>query len=384
MKRFLCVVGTRPEAIKMAPVILELSAHAQVTTLCSGQHTKLAEALLKWFGITPDDTIKVAKSRTLTTLTAALLPAMERMIARHQPDVVVAQGDTTTVLAAALTAFYADIPFAHVEAGLRTRNLRAPFPEEFNRVAADRLARWHFCPTRAAAANLRAEGIDPAQIIVTGNTGIDALRLALERLPAAQSPTLTLPGLPGREERGRGLRRILLTAHRRENQGPRMEAICRAIVALVQEFDDIAFAIPVHPNPEVRATFERLRVTHERVRLMPPLTYPRLVAEMARAHLIVTDSGGIQEEAPFLKKPVLVMRDVTERPEAVELGVARLVGAETASIVGAVRGLLTDADAYAKMAAGGSPYGDGYAAARISAAFGLGQRAANAAAGAAG
>ena len=293
MKRFLCVVGTRPEAIKMAPVILELSAHAQVTTLCSGQHTKLAEEPLKWFGITPDDTIRVAKSRTLTTLTAALLPAMERMIAKHQPDVVVAQGDTTTVLAAALAAFYSDVPFAHVEAGLRTHNLRAPFPEEFNRVAADRLAR---CPTRGAATNLRAEGIDPARIIVTGNTGIDALRLALERLPHAPANKC-------------GVRRILLTAHRRENHGPRMEAICRAIVALVSEFDDIEFAIPVHPNPEVRATFERLRVAHERVRLMPPLSYPRLVAEMARAHLIVTDSGGIQEEAPFLKKPVLVMRD---------------------------------------------------------------------------
>ena len=370
MKRFLCVVGTRPEAIKMAPVILELSAHAQVTTLCSGQHTKLAEEPLKWFGITPDDTIRVAKSRTLTTLTAALLPAMERMIAKHQPDVVVAQGDTTTVLAAALTAFYSDVPFAHVEAGLRTHNLRAPFPEEFNRVAADRLARWHFCPTRGAATNLRAEGIDPARIIVTGNTGIDALRLALERLPPAPANKC-------------GVRRILLTAHRRENHGPRMEAICRAIVALVREFDDIEFAIPMHPNPQVRATFERLRVVHERVRLMPPLSYPRLVAEMARAHLIVTDSGGIQEEAPFLKKPVLVMRDVTERPEAVELGVARLVGTETASIVGAVRELLADADAYAKMAAGGSPYGDGYAAARISAAFGLGQRTASPAAGAA-
>jgi UDP-N-acetylglucosamine 2-epimerase (non-hydrolysing) len=335
-----------------------------------GQYTRLAEEPLKWFGITSDDTIKVVKSRTLTTLTAALLPAMERMIAKHQPDVVVAQGDTTTVLVAALTAFYTDIPFAHVEAGLRTRNLRAPFPEEFNRIAADRLARWHFCPTRGAAANVRAEGIDPAHIVVTGNTGIDALRLALERLP---SPP------PNR----RALRRILLTAHRRENQGRRMESICRAVVALVEEFDDIDFAIPVHHNPEVRATVQRLRVAHERVRLMRPLSYPRFVAEMARAHLIVTDSGGIQEEAPFLKKPVLVMRDVTERPEAVELGVARLVGTETASIVGAVRELLTDEGAYAKMAAGGLPYGDGYAAARISAVFGFGQRAVSTAAGAA-
>jgi UDP-N-acetylglucosamine 2-epimerase (non-hydrolysing) len=277
----------------------------------------------------------------------------------------VAQGDTTTVLVAALIAFYAGVPFAHVEAGLRTGNLQAPFPEEFNRVAADRLARWHFCPTRGALANLRAEGIDPARLYLTGNTGIDALRLALERLPAAAA------GNSGR-------RRVLLTAHRRENQGQRMEAICRAVIALVKEFDDIEFAIPVHPSPAVRATFERLRVAHDRVRLLPPLSYPSLVAEMARAHLIVTDSGGIQEEAPFVKKPVLVMRDVTERPEAVELGVARLVGTETTAIVGAVRELLTDPKTYAKMAAGGSPYGDGYAAERISAAFGLGKRAVSA------
>ena len=363
--RFLCVVGTRPEAIKMAPVILELARHGDVTTLASGQHTKLALEPLKWFGIEPDDTIKVATSRTLTTLTATLLPAMERMIVKHRPDVVVAQGDTTTVLVAAMTAFYADIPFAHVEAGLRTGSLRAPFPEEFNRIAADRLAHWHFCPTRGALANLRGEGIDPALLYLTGNTGIDALRLTLERMPIAATAN-------------RGLRRILMTAHRRENQGARMEAICRAVIALVKEFDDIEFAIPVHPSPAVRATFERLRVAHDRVSLLPPLSYPRLVAEMARAHLIVTDSGGIQEEAPFVKKPVLVMRDVTERPEAVELGVARLVGAETTSIVSAVRELLTNETAYAKMAAGGSPYGDGYAAERISAAFGLGKRAASA------
>ncbi len=366
--RFLCVVGTRPEAIKLAPVILELARHAHVTTLLSGQHTRLAQEPLEFFGITPDDRIAVtAKSRTLAKLTAALLVPMERMIAKHTPDVIVAQGDTTTVLVAALSAFYADIPFAHVEAGLRTGNLRAPFPEEFNRLAADRIARWHFCPTRRAVANLRAEGIEAARLYQTGNTGIDALRLALERVAPARA-----------RARDGKLRRILLTAHRRENQGVRMEAICRAVVAVVREFADIEFAIPVHPSPAVRATFEQLRVAHARVRLLPPLSYPRLVAEMAQAHLIVTDSGGIQEEAPFLKKPVLVLRDVTERPEAVELGVARLIGTETAAIVGAVRELLTDAAAYATMAAGGSPYGDGHAAERISAAFGLDKRSASA------
>jgi UDP-N-acetylglucosamine 2-epimerase (non-hydrolysing) len=366
--RFLCVVGTRPEAIKLAPVILELARHARVTTLLSGQHTRLAREPLEFFGITPDDRIaSTANSRTLTKLTAAMLLPMERMIAKHRPDVVVAQGDTTTVLVAALSAFYADIPFAHVEAGLRTGNLRAPFPEEFNRIAADRIARWHFCPTRRAIANLRAEGIDSSLLYHTGNTGIDALRLALARVAPAAPP-----------QGKNGLRRILLTAHRRENQGNRMAAICRAVVALVREFADIEFVIPVHPSPSVRAAFERLRVAHKRVRLLPPLNYPRLVAEMAQAHLIVTDSGGIQEEAPFLKKPVLVLREVTERPEAVELGVARLIGTETAAITSAVRELLTDAAVYAKMAAGGSPYGDGHAAERISAAFGLGQRSASA------
>jgi UDP-N-acetylglucosamine 2-epimerase (non-hydrolysing) len=360
--RFLCVVGTRPEAIKLAPVILELARHAHVTTLCSGQHGKLALEPLAWFGIKPDDQITAgSRSKTLATRTGAMLAPMERMITKHRPDIVIAQGDTTTVLVSALAAFYLGVPFAHVEAGLRTGNLQAPFPEEFNRVVADRLARWYFCPTRSAVAHLRTERVDPSRIFLTGNTGIDALRLALERLAHPPEPA---------SQR----RQILLTAHRRENQGRRMEAICQAVIALVKEFDDIEFTIPVHPSPAVRSTFERLRVAHDRVRLLPPLSYERLVLEMARAHLILTDSGGIQEEAPFLKKPVLVLRDVTERPEAVELGVARLVGAETAAIVGAARELLTDDAAYAKMAAGGSPYGDGYAAERIAAAFGLCQR----------
>ena len=362
--RFLCVVGTRPEAIKLAPVILELARHSRVTTLCSGQHGRLAQEPLAWFGITPDDHITIgSRAKTLATRAGAMLPQMERMVVKHHPDVVIAQGDTTTVLVASLTAFYLGVPFAHVEAGLRTGNLQSPFPEEFNRVAADRLARWYFCPTRSAVTHLRAERADPSRIFLTGNTGIDALRLALERLAPALAP-----------EADGGRRRILLTAHRRENQGRRMEAICRAVIALVKEFDDIEFTIPVHPSPTVRGTFEVLRAAHDRIRLLPPLTYERLVVEMSRSHLIVTDSGGIQEEAPFLKKPVLVLRDVTERPEAVELGVARLIGAETAAIVAAVRELLTDEAAYAKMAAGGSPYGDGYAAERIAAAFGLCQR----------
>jgi UDP-N-acetylglucosamine 2-epimerase (non-hydrolysing) len=357
--RFLCVIGTRPEAIKLAPLILELARHAQVTTLCSGQHTSLVQEPLDWFGIKPDDEIVIPPDeRTLASLTGALMVPMESALRRHKPDVVVGQGDTTTLFVTALTAFYLGVPFAHVEAGLRTGDLSAPFPEEFNRVAASRLARWHFCPTQRAVANLRAEGVDPARLFLTGNTGIDALRLTLERVPA-------VPAGEG------GLRRILLTAHRRENQGERMEAICGAVVALVREFDDIEFIIPVHPSPAVRSTIEPLLAGHERIQLFAPFSYQRLVSEMAQAYLILTDSGGIQEEAPFLKKPALVMRDVTERPEAVELGVARLVGTDFATVVNAVRELLTDKAKYDAMAMGGSPYGDGYASQRIAAAFGL-------------
>ena len=357
--RFLCFVGTRPEAIKLAPLILEIARRADVITVCSGQHTALAQEPLEWFGIKPDDVISVeSQGRTLTTLTAALFPPMEITIAKHKPDVIVAQGDTTTVLVAAITSFYLGVPFAHVEAGLRTGNLHAPFPEEFNRVVAGRVARWHFCPTPRAVANLRAEGVDESRLFMTGNTGIDAVRLGLQKIG-------TQP------HANPAARRILLTAHRRENQGPPLESICQAVLTIVREFKTVEFIIPVHPSPPVRSSFEKLLGGHDRIRLLPPLSYQQLITEMSQAHLILTDSGGIQEEAPYLRKPVLVLREVTERPEAVELGVARLVGSEASAIVGAVRELLTDPNAYAKMASGGSPYGDGHAAERIAEAFEL-------------
>jgi UDP-N-acetylglucosamine 2-epimerase (non-hydrolysing) len=245
------------------------------------------------------------------------------------------------------------IRFAHVEAGLRTGDLAAPFPEEFNRSVAGKVAHWHFCPTAQARDNLRAEGVPPARLFLTGNTGIDALRLSLARLP-------------GRAEPAQG-RRILLTAHRRENQGERMQAICAAVRALAERFADIHFVVPVHPNPVVKADVERMLANVPRVALTPPLGYAQLIDEMRRCHLILTDSGGIQEEAPFLRKPVLVLRDVTERPEAVELGLARLVGTDTRTIVAAASELLTSAAAYWRMASGASPYGDGFAAERIAA-----------------
>jgi UDP-N-acetylglucosamine 2-epimerase (non-hydrolysing) len=283
---------------------------------------------------------------------------MERMIGKHKPDILVAQGDTTTVLVAALTSFYLGIPFAHVEAGLRSSNLQAPFPEEFNRIVASRVAHWHFCPTMRAAANLRAEGIDACRLFITGNTGIDSLRLILERTETGVHSS-------------HGLRRILLTTHRRENQGRPMEAICQAVRKIVHEFKDVEFVVPVHPAPGVQCTIEQLLGGCHRIQLLPPITYQRLVSEMLHSYLILTDSGGIQEEAPYLKKPVLVLRDVTERPEAIDLGVARLVGTKPASLISAVRELLTDPILYSRMAGGGSPYGDGYAAGRIASALGV-------------
>jgi UDP-N-acetylglucosamine 2-epimerase (non-hydrolysing) len=357
--RFLCVVGTRPEAIKLAPVILELAQHSSVTTICSGQHTSLAKEPLEWFGIRPDDEIAIeSEFRTLAVLTGALMSPIERMIEKHRPDIIVAQGDTTTVLVTSLTSFYLGIPFAHVEAGLRTGNLRAPFPEEFNRVVADRAAHWHFCPTKRAAANLHAEGVESSRVFLTGNTGIDSLRLTLEKTNIS-------------DVRNHRLRRILMTVHRRENQGHRMKEICRAVREIVHTFKDVEFVVPVHPAPRVRRTLEQLLSGHDRIQLLPPLPYQNLVSEMAQCYLIVTDSGGIQEEAPYLKKPVLVLRDVTERPETVDLGVAQLVGTEPENVIGAVRQLLTDAASYSSMASGAAPYGDGYAAQRIASALGV-------------
>lgn len=353
--RVLCVVGTRPEAIKMAPVILALRAVADTTVLLSSQHTDLVRDALAWFGIAGDRILDIPQhgGRSLAELTAALLTPLDQAIAEIAPDVVMAQGDTTTVMVAAMAAFYRRVPFAHVEAGLRTGDLDAPFPEEFNRIVAGRVAAWHFCPTEGAAENLRREGL-PGEILVTGNTVIDALRLTVER------DTRPLPD---------GRRRILLTAHRRENHGAGLDAICDAVLTLTRDFPDLDVVCPVHPNPEVKQRVEARLGAAPRVTLCAPLPYPDLVREMRAATVILTDSGGIQEEAPYLKRPVLVLRETTERPEAVDLGLARLVGTRTADIVAETRRLLTDRVAYEAMRLGPSPYGDGHAAERIIAAL---------------
>jgi UDP-N-acetylglucosamine 2-epimerase (non-hydrolysing) len=352
--KILCIVGTRPEVIKMAPAVRALRARARfaVTVLCSGQHRDLLKPLADWFDLDFDDDLAImTENQSLAALTARLMTAFDDYLRRERWDLIMAQGDTTTVACAALACFYLQIPFAHVEAGLRTFDLANPFPEEFNRWAAGHLARFHFCPSQRAAENLRAERADSATIHVTGNTVIDALRYTVAKLGRTVAP-------------GNG-HDILLTAHRRENFGTPLENVFHAVRALCDEYPRLRVLYPVHPNPNVREPAQRLLGGHARITLAEPLSYPELVSAMQQARFILTDSGGIQEEAPALGKPVLVLRSRTERPEVVELGLAQLVGTDSATILAECRRLLDDERHYTAMARGGSPYGDGHAAERI-------------------
>lgn len=356
VKTVLCVVGTRPEAIKMAPLIRVLRADPgfRCRVLATAQHRQMLDQVLSVFGITPDIDLDIMRpNQDLPGLTGRLLEHLGGVMAAEQPDIVLVQGDTTTVMTTALAAFYAGIPLGHVEAGLRTGNLRDPFPEEMNRVLTSRMARWHFAPTVQAADNLRAEALDDATIHVTGNTVIDALRVTREagaRLPFDIDPTRRL---------------ILVTLHRRENFGAPLERILAALERIRADNPDVQLLIPVHPNPNVQGAIRRCFGASDRVRLTDPLDYQGFIAAMARAHLILTDSGGVQEEAPALGKPVLVLRETTERPEAVAAGVSVLVGTETEAIRAETQRLLDDPVAYARMVTHRSPYGDGYAAERI-------------------
>lgn len=358
MKKILCTIGTRPEAIKMAPLIRALQADPafDCRVLATAQHRQMLDQVLGIFGIVPDIDLDIMQpGQTLSGLTGRLLLRLEEVLARERPDAVLAQGDTTTVLATALAAFHERIPFGHVEAGLRTGDLDSPFPEEMNRVVASQLSRWHFAPTGLAADRLLAEGHDGARIHITGNTVIDALHHV-----AATAPD---PGLgldPAR-------RMLLVTLHRRENFGAPLQRICDALAALVRDNPEVQMVLPVHHNPNVREVIRARFATAERVILCEPLDYAAFVGAMQRATLILSDSGGVQEEAPALGKPVLVLRDTTERPEAVMAGVTRLVGTETETIRAAAQQLLDDPAAHAAMARHHSPYGDGRAAARITA-----------------
>ncbi len=352
----LCVIGTRPEAIKMAPVILALkrTPWARVCVLATAQHREMLDEALLIFGIRPDIDLNIMRPmQSLPELTARLLTALDKVMEDEAPDVVLAQGDTTTVLAAAMASFYRRVPFCHVEAGLRTHDFSNPFPEEMNRVLAGHLARLHFAPTEQAKSNLLKEGVPIERIFVTGNTVIDALLST-----AAKNTELDMYVPVGK-------RLILLTAHRRENFGAPLEEIFSAVKTLAERYPELHFVYPVHPNPHVAEPAKSRLGNIPGVTLCPPLGYAQLVTLMTHSWLVLTDSGGLQEEAPALGKPVLVLRDETERPEAVEAGVAQLVGPHHDAIVTAVEHLLNDDIRYQSMVQGISPYGDGQAGVRI-------------------
>jgi UDP-N-acetylglucosamine 2-epimerase (non-hydrolysing) len=369
--RIAVIFGTRPEAIKMAPVVHELrgtgiAGAVETRVIVTGQHREMLDQVLAFFQIEPDADLEVMRpGQGLADLSARLMEGLDRVLERTAPNLVLVHGDTTTALMAALAAYYHRIPLGHVEAGLRTRNRYSPFPEEMNRQIVDTLAVHHFAPTAVAAENLRREGCDPAGILVTGNTAIDALRLTLERLDHLGRDDLRRrhPSLFRILDRHREV--ILVTSHRRENFGGGLEGICRALIDLTRLFPEIAIIYPVHPNPRVRAATSQLLEGRERIYLTAPLEYDVFCHLMAACRLILTDSGGIQEEAPSLDKPVLVLRDTSERPEAVETGAVQVVGTDRATIVAAARRLLSDPEAYRQMAAAPNPYGDGYAARRI-------------------
>ncbi len=359
MPRLLFVFGTRPEAIKMAPLLLYLRdcPEAEAVVCVTAQHRQMLDQVLDWFEIHPDyDLHLMQPNQTLAGLTARALQSVSEVIAEVKPDAVLVQGDTTTAMAAAMAAFYQCIPVGHVEAGLRTRDLNNPFPEEMNRHVIGVMASYHFSPTETARQALLAEQAPAESIFVTGNTVIDALQWTVAR------PRKLDLGVP---LNGPGERLILVTAHRRESFGPDFESICYALREIVERNPDVRLVYPVHLNPNVQEPVKRILGGIERIHLIDPLPYPDTAHLMARSTLVITDSGGIQEEAPALGKPVLVMRRTTERPEAVTAGTAKLVGTETEAIVSAAETLLHDPAAYQAMANAVSPYGDGHAAERI-------------------
>jgi UDP-N-acetylglucosamine 2-epimerase (non-hydrolysing) len=367
------VFGTRPEGIKLAPVILALrkdprfSIHVCVTA----QHRHMLDQVLQAFDIVPDVDLDLMRAgQTLEGLTCSALTSVSEYLKVQRPDLVLVQGDTTTVLATSLAAFYQNVAIGHLEAGLRTGNLKSPWPEEANRVLTSHLATLHFAPTEGAKANLLGEGIRSDRIFVTGNTVVDALFIAVEKVRSSAPETSSI--VPAYINGTRDIPLVLITGHRRESFGKGLQSICEAIARLAQTFPTTQFVYPVHLNPEVRSTAAQVLGSatnggshSKNVHLIEPLPYLRFIALMDRATLILTDSGGIQEEAPSLGKPVLVTREVTERPEAVALGNAKLVGSDTEKIVREVSKVLTDKSCYSAMAQVRYPYGDGHATERI-------------------
>lgn len=368
--KLLFVFGTRPEAIKMAPLIRELEGRDgfQVRICVTGQHRQMLDQVLALFEIVPHIDLEVMReNQALADLAATVLQGLGPVLQSEMPDWVVVQGDTTTTFAASLGAFYAGIPVAHVEAGLRTGDRTAPWPEEMNRVLTSGIAELHFAPTERSKANLLRENVAADRIHVTGNTVIDALLEVVQR--ARSSPDLTSRLDDQFHYLDRTRRLILVTGHRRENFGEGFESICRALAEIAVSERDVEILYPVHLNPNVRAPVNRTLGSSERIHLIEPVDYLSIVYLMDRSHLILTDSGGIQEEAPSLGKPVLVMRNTTERPEAVEAGTVLLVGTDQATIVREVRRLLHDRAHYDSMSRAHNPYGDGLASRRIADVF---------------
>lgn len=356
--------GTRPEAIKLAPLYQELllrSDRVRLRCCVTGQHRDLLDPILQAFDIRADHDLNIiAKDQSLFHITSSVLEGMKNVLAIEQPDLLVVQGDTSSAFASALAAFYVRIPIAHVEAGLRSYDRSQPFPEETNRTLISHVADLHFCPTSRAAENLIQEHIDPSSIHVTGNTVIDALLSAVNILEKGHEANEYLPELglpPGRM--------ILVTGHRRENFDGGLASLSQALVDLANTFDDVTVVYSIHPNPNVRKQVAAILSGHERIRVIAPPEYFRFVSLMNRAFFIITDSGGIQEEAPSLKKPVLVARNLTERPEAVDSGLAIIVGTNRERIVKEASRLLDEPEHYASMTTNDSPFGDGHASRRI-------------------
>ena len=357
MKKVMLVFGTRPEAIKMCPLVKELKTRKNIeTVVCvTGQHRSMLDRVLETFEVVPEYDLSIMKERqTLFDVTINILDRIREVMEKEKPDLVLVHGDTSTTFVTALAAFYMQIPVGHVEAGLRTYNMYSPYPEEFNRQAVGLVAKYHFSPTELSRDNLLREGKDPSSIYVTGNTAIDALKTTVKA-------DYTHPEL----EWASGSRLIMITAHRRENLGEPMEHMFRAIRRIIDEHDDVRAIYPIHMNPAVREIASRHLSGCDRIKIIEPLDVLDFHNFLANCYMILTDSGGIQEEAPSLGKPVLVMRDTTERPEGIKAGTLRLVGTDESVIYDNFKELLDSTDAYIKMSHASNPYGDGNACRRI-------------------
>lgn len=362
MKKLLFIIGTRPEAIKMAPLIKEAQTHTdwQVKVCVTAQHRQMLDQVLSFFQIVPDYDLNIMKpDQSLFTVTATVLQALEKVLQESRPDLVLVQGDTTTAFVGALAGFYGKVKVAHIEAGLRSGDKQSPFPEEMDRILAGHIADYHFAPTTQAVIALAKEGI-AQHVYKVGNTVIDALQLGLKLIGKDDSEYALFY-----KQIDLTKKIILVTGHRRESFGDGFQQICQALLELAQRFADIEIVYPVHLNPHVREPVYRLLAGHPRIHLLEPVTYPQLIWLMSKSYFVLTDSGGIQEEAPSLGKPVLVMRTVTERTEGIAAGTAILVGTDAKTIVSHAERLLTDVSIYQTMAQAVNPYGDGLASQRI-------------------